>query len=391
KSLLKEIHALSTRINKFIDGGDTIDEIPVKRLRQLSLRRPTFTDMDTNIFELEATESGNSGTHVPTSQVETSAADSTKQPKLENLGSDATLEPAPARPASAISGSSHVHFDTPEPEPEVEAEPSSQTDPWLKEDVPDPEAEDDMRRSGIESGMKRGSVMNFGKTIRRALTTSLGMGTLNSSGAQEATAPAGTSLSVGGASSLRARTPSNNLSVPDSEPHSQSLPNTSVLDNASEHANDRPILTAIMERIPSRPSLRGINREDSGSDLLPSGQLQRESTEVGSDGEEEEVTHERLNRSATLPTHPAFVAPAFRSVPRWVPIKGWKLALGLMILTILVCIGNIVANVIPSSDSNLGDSTNSTVAANTSMTTSAFGGFTDILRKSRAVNRWGYK
>jgi hypothetical protein len=49
-----------------------------------------------------------------------------------------------------------------------------------------------------------------------------------------------------------------------------------------------------------------------------------------------------MSRQVTLPSHPAFIAPAFRSVPRWLRIKGWVLALWLMGITSVLSVVNIV-------------------------------------------------
>ncbi|KAJ3195017.1 hypothetical protein HK101_001345 [Irineochytrium annulatum] len=48
-----------------------------------------------------------------------------------------------------------------------------------------------------------------------------------------------------------------------------------------------------------------------------------------------------LKRKTTLPTHPDFVAPAFRSVPKWLKMRGWVLATTLGVITLLLSAINI--------------------------------------------------
>ncbi|KAJ3346454.1 hypothetical protein HDU91_007038 [Kappamyces sp. JEL0680] len=55
----------------------------------------------------------------------------------------------------------------------------------------------------------------------------------------------------------------------------------------------------------------------------------------------------RLERLKTLPTHPNFRSPAFRSVPKWMPIRGYHMAWIVLVVTSFVTIGNIIINFIP--------------------------------------------
>lgn len=56
-----------------------------------------------------------------------------------------------------------------------------------------------------------------------------------------------------------------------------------------------------------------------------------------------------LERLKTLQTHPNFRSPAFRSVPKWMPIRGYEMAWIVLIITTIVTIGNIVIGCLPSS------------------------------------------
>lgn len=57
---------------------------------------------------------------------------------------------------------------------------------------------------------------------------------------------------------------------------------------------------------------------------------------------------ERLGRMKTLPTHPKFKSPAFRSVPLWAPLRGYSMAWIVLVVTVSVTAANIIFNVIPS-------------------------------------------
>ncbi|KAJ3150949.1 hypothetical protein HK101_001923 [Irineochytrium annulatum] len=50
-------------------------------------------------------------------------------------------------------------------------------------------------------------------------------------------------------------------------------------------------------------------------------------------------------RRNSLPTHPDFVSKAFRSIPRWMPVKGKTVAYVCIVLTTLTTIGNLVYNI----------------------------------------------
>jgi hypothetical protein len=56
----------------------------------------------------------------------------------------------------------------------------------------------------------------------------------------------------------------------------------------------------------------------------------------------------RLGRFKTLPTHPQFRTPAFRSVPQWMPLRGIHMAWIVLIITSIVTVGNIAVNLVPS-------------------------------------------
>jgi hypothetical protein len=61
----------------------------------------------------------------------------------------------------------------------------------------------------------------------------------------------------------------------------------------------------------------------------------------------EAARNARLARLKTLPTHPNFKSPAFRSVPKWMPIRGFHMAWIVLIVTSIVTFGNIIINLIP--------------------------------------------
>ena len=55
-----------------------------------------------------------------------------------------------------------------------------------------------------------------------------------------------------------------------------------------------------------------------------------------------------LSRLKTLPTHPNFKSPAFRSVPKWIPLRGLHMAWVVLVLTSVVTLGNLIILFIPS-------------------------------------------
>jgi hypothetical protein len=55
----------------------------------------------------------------------------------------------------------------------------------------------------------------------------------------------------------------------------------------------------------------------------------------------------RLGRFKTLPAHPHFRTPAFRSVPEWMPLRGVHMAWIVLLITSVVTIGNIIVNLVP--------------------------------------------
>ncbi|KAJ1553399.1 hypothetical protein HK405_008031, partial [Cladochytrium tenue] len=83
-----------------------------------------------------------------------------------------------------------------------------------------------------------------------------------------------------------------------------------------------------------------------------------------------------LNRRRTLPSNPAFVSPAFRSVPRWLRIRGRTLAVALIVATSVLSVANlligIVTLVVPSDsatcDASSSSSTTTVAAAAVSAT-----------------------
>ena len=59
---------------------------------------------------------------------------------------------------------------------------------------------------------------------------------------------------------------------------------------------------------------------------------------------------ERVDRRDTLPVHPQFRTPAFRSVPRWMPFKSNYMGAFILILTTIVTVINIILNLVKHSD-----------------------------------------
>ena len=55
---------------------------------------------------------------------------------------------------------------------------------------------------------------------------------------------------------------------------------------------------------------------------------------------------ERIDRRDTLPVHPQFRTPAFRSVPRWFPFRSNYMGYFILILTTIVTVVNIILNIV---------------------------------------------
>ena len=89
---------------------------------------------------------------------------------------------------------------------------------------------------------------------------------------------------------------------------------------------------------PSEHSLLGI----------PSKDFARNSWE----GNSMDRSGDRLGRLKTLPTHPNFKSPAFRSVPKWMPIRGYQMAWIVLIVTSTVTLGNLILLFLPAKPSS---------------------------------------
>ena len=87
------------------------------------------------------------------------------------------------------------------------------------------------------------------------------------------------------------------------------------------------VIEVVGPKPPSEHSLMGI----------PSRDVARNSWEWNSMNR----SGDRLGRLKTLPTHPNFKSPAFRSVPKWMPIRGYHMAWIVLIVTSIVAIANL--------------------------------------------------
>ncbi|KAJ3152113.1 hypothetical protein HDU86_005958 [Geranomyces michiganensis] len=58
----------------------------------------------------------------------------------------------------------------------------------------------------------------------------------------------------------------------------------------------------------------------------------------------------RLWRKETLPVHPEYISPTFRSIPTWFPVRGRVVAWALLVVTVGVTLSNFVIALMPKSD-----------------------------------------
>ncbi|KAI8902374.1 hypothetical protein BC833DRAFT_616838 [Globomyces pollinis-pini] len=179
-----------------------------------------------------------------------------------------------------------------------------QTHPFLHDDVPDPDMDDLLEAQALGNGTapSNNSFMPNLFTLARKKTTA------------SSVKPSSILPTIGSPSPSLNN--SKNLVASDS-PHgiSHTLESLEVSNKSSEVVRNL-----------------SIQKDHSGSPFSIEIQAQPE----------KEVS--QLYRLKTLPTHPNFITPAFRSVPKWMPFRGEHMAWLVLILTLGITLTNIGLN-----------------------------------------------
>ncbi|KAI9349865.1 hypothetical protein DFJ73DRAFT_659666 [Zopfochytrium polystomum] len=226
---------------------------------------------------------------------------------------------------------------------------SEELEPWIFQDVPDPEEEDRVReaahRSRLSDFESYGTIMDRftrrSKTVGNSLMDRIGRS--------------------GGASPTRFRTRSRSRSPRRSNEDAHGSDPADVhlqpMAPAPSHAMLSPESAAASALSPSThlpaPARSSPNSESHPTNSTPSPQpptedrpspvnLQRRARlNRNQRAYTAPVAGANLSRGRTLPSNPAFVSPAFRSVPRWLGIRGRTLAVILIFVTSLLSVVNI--------------------------------------------------
>ena len=90
-----------------------------------------------------------------------------------------------------------------------------------------------------------------------------------------------------------------------------------------------------------------IKRSQSSVKLMSSDELTTNNNNNNNDNDNDDCIIIDEN-DGVIPHNPLFVTPAFRSVPSWLPVRGWMLAIILAVVTTILSISNIIMTIIMS-------------------------------------------
>ncbi|KAJ3089061.1 hypothetical protein HK102_007302 [Quaeritorhiza haematococci] len=199
---------------------------------------------------------------------------------------------------------------------------------YLLEDVPDPEAEfekqmyiERRRTSRKERDVETGSVTGrmlgeWGEALKRGITrmlpSTMGRSSMERPGRGGTLLPS-RSGSLGGSSA----NVSGVISAAGGVGGAVGAPSelSSIGNHNVEDASGRPSTSSTIARVIGMRDNQAIDEDPGYGDMY---------------------------RKHTLPTHPAFISPAFRSIPRWVPVRPKTIALVCLAFTCLITVGNLV-------------------------------------------------
>ncbi|KAJ1566905.1 hypothetical protein HK405_007972, partial [Cladochytrium tenue] len=218
----------------------------------------------------------------------------------------------------------------------VEVEPvliqAAEEEPWMNQPVPDPDAEDrELRAAQIADGTHERVTTRLSRniqTIRRRITRLMGVHE-EADELQPPTYPFELNPETGTLGPSQATEVAGQSNVALAE---RQGPSKSVGGAAPISTGDRPGGVGNSTSTDSPRPSDSTSGDLTGTGAVAGGQLRRQ----------ERLPRNQLGRSRTLPYNRQFRSSAFRSVPAWLPVRASTLAVGLLVVTSLLSLGDVI-------------------------------------------------